>query len=95
MNQPIKYHYPKPITFTLIGNPDVDDGAPAKCAVDPTMIAFVVRGRSAWHKESADPTAHEFHPRKSCTVIWLKNQGTISVMDEVEIVISKWQEALV
>lgn len=88
---------PPPLKFTMIGNPDVDEGKPSTCAIDPTMILFVMRGRTAWHKENSfDPSTghYDFHPRKNCTVIWTKTRDTLSVMEEPEVVIAAWQKAI-
>ena len=89
---------PAPLRFTMIGNPDVDEGKPSVCAIDPTMILFVMRGRTGWHKENSfDPTIgqhREFYPRKNCTVIWTKTRDTLSVMEEPEVVISAWTKAM-
>lgn len=54
------------IELTMIGNPDVAEGQPQTCYLDPQLITAITVGRGAYAKEASPG---EFHPRIVCTIV--------------------------
>ena len=71
---------PALVRLTQIGHPDVDDGFPGPCYIDPTAVVCILRHRATHWKNPTEGHIHgktdiTFRSAQDCTCIQLSGGG--------------------
>jgi hypothetical protein len=79
-----KTDYKPLLRLTMIGNPDFHDGKPTDCYVDAELIVFASICRGSFTKDPLDGNLREFHPRQTCTMVYLRGGSHLLVLETPE-----------